>query len=124
MKPDHKRMSRMLGYTLTVGGTDGWSDFATVAMARLTVEERAALAWAALKSLGAPERAEMVAETVLAHAGSPLPAFLSPMGDARWWASIASPRERKAYALAAYEALPQAEQAAFRRHILKAEIAA
>ena len=124
MKPEHKRMSRMLGYTLTLGDADAWAGFAIVATARMTVEERAALAWAALRSLDTPEQAEMVAEAVLRFADYPLPTFLSPMEDARWWASVASLKERKAYALAAYEALPLKEQMAFRRHISEVEIAA
>ncbi|MCE8006006.1 hypothetical protein [Aestuariivita sp.] len=46
------------------------------------------------------------------------------MDDARWWASFASLKERKAYALAAYEALPERDQMAFRKHISEVEIAA
>lgn len=124
MKRDHKRMSRMMGYALTLGDADAWVGFATVATARMTSEERAALAWAALRSLDTPEQAEMVAEAVLQFADYPLPTFLSPMDDARWWASFASLKERKAYALAAYEALPEREQMAFRRHISEVEIVA
>lgn len=124
MKPEHKRMSRMIGYTLTLGDADTWAGLATVAMARLTVEERAALAWAALRALDTPEQAEQVAEAVLSFADYPLPTFLNPMEDARWWASFASLKERKAYALAAYEALPMREQMAFRNHISETEIAA
>jgi hypothetical protein len=124
MKPEHKRMSRMVGYTLTLGDADAWANFTTVAMVRMTVEERAALAWAALRSLDTPEQAEMVAETVLSFAGYPLPAFLNPMEDARWWAARASLKECKAYALAAYEALPVRDQMAFRNHISEVEIAA
>jgi hypothetical protein len=46
------------------------------------------------------------------------------MDDARWWASTATLNERKAYALAAYDALPFSDQMAFRRHICEVEIAA
>lgn len=124
MKPEHKRMSRMMGYTLTLGDFDAWEGFSLVAMARMTAEERVSLAWSALRSLDTAEQAEMVAESVLRAAGYPLPTFLSPMDDARWWASLASLNERKAYALAAYEALPPHEQMAFRKHISEVEIAA
>lgn len=124
MKPAHKRMSRILGYTLTLGDADAWTGFTSLASARMTNEERAALALASLLSLDSSEQVEAVAETALSHAGSPLPPFLSPMDDARWWASLASLNERKAYALAAYEALPLKEQMAFRRHISEVEIAA
>jgi hypothetical protein len=124
MKSEHKRMSCVMGYTLTLGDADAWSGFTTMARARLTVEERSALAWAALRSLDTLEQAELVAKTVLTFADYPLPSFLNPMYDARWWASFASLNERKAYALAAYEALPVRKQMAFRNHISEVEIAA
>lgn len=124
IKATHKRMARMLGYTLTLGSSDAWSDFATIAMVRLSIEERAALGWAALRSMDTPRHAEMVAESVLSIAGAPLPYLVSPMADARWWAADATQAELKAYALAAYEALPPSEQMAFRRHITEMEIAA
>ena len=116
-------MSRMIGYTLTLGDADAWAGFTTVARARLTIEERAALAWAALRSLDTPEQSERVAESVLSFGDYPLPTFLNPMNDARWWASFASPKERKAYALAAYEAMSTKDQMAFYRHIREVEIA-
>ena len=124
MKPEHKRMSRMMGYTLTLSGFDAWEGFSLVAMARMTTAERAALSWASLRSLDTPEQVELVAESVLKPAGCPLPTFLSPMADARWHAAYASPTERKAYALAHYEALSPREQMAFRKHISEVEIAA
>jgi hypothetical protein len=124
MKPEHKRMSRMIGFTLTLGTAQAWAGFETVARARLTLEERVALAWAALGALDTPEQAESVAEFFLTYAGGPLPPFLSPMEDARSWAQLATLKERKAYALAAYEALPMREQMAFRNHISEVEIAA
>ncbi|MCF7777313.1 hypothetical protein GLP59_06550 [Sulfitobacter sp. M220] len=124
MKPEHKRMARVIGYTLTLGDADAWAGFTTVAQTRLTNKERAALAWAALRALDTPAQAETVAATLLTFADYPLPTFLNPMEDARWWASFASLKERKAYALAAYEALPMREQMAFRNHISEVEIAA
>ena len=124
MKPDHKRMARVIGYTLTVGGTDAWAGFSTATKARLTVEERAALAWAALRSLDTPEQSEQVAKAVLSFADYPLPSFLNPMPDARLWASWASAEELKAYALAAHDAMSARDQMAFRNHISEVEIAA
>ncbi len=81
-------MARMMGYALMLGGYDAWSGFATVAMARMTIEERAALAWAALRSLESPDQAELVAEHALQFSEGPLPSFLNPMEDARLWASL------------------------------------
>ncbi|SNS50981.1 hypothetical protein SAMN05421763_10227 [[Luteovulum] sphaeroides subsp. megalophilum] len=48
----HKRACRMLGFTLTVGDDPGaWVALATVLFARLTPQERAALAFAALSTI-------------------------------------------------------------------------
>jgi hypothetical protein len=60
IKHSHKRISRMLDYALTLGGAKAWSGFTIAALSRLTAEERAALAWAALNAMDTPEQAEMV----------------------------------------------------------------
>lgn len=60
-----------------------------------------------------PDDAELTAQAAIEHAGSPLPPFLAPMSDARFWASMASRAELKAYCWAAWEALSQRDQAAF-----------
>ncbi|MGR1582008.1 hypothetical protein ACSSNL_11140 [Thalassobius sp. S69A] len=51
MAPTHKRVARVLGYVLTLGTADAWIGFVTVITARMTVQERACLAIAALTSL-------------------------------------------------------------------------
>ena len=123
MKPEHKRASRMMGYTLTLGDPGDWGRFSTFARARLTVTELAGLAAAALGAL--PEgRAFQVAASILGASGDPLPPFLGGMDDARFWASLATQQELKAYALAAYEAMGARDQAAFFRHISTIEVAA
>lgn len=82
---------------------------------------RAAVAWAALKELD-PEDAAKVAAVFL-PAGAPLPTLINMMEDARWWAGLASRAERKAYCLAAFESMPEADQAAFLQHVQKARAA-
>ena len=123
MKSSHKRMSRMLGFCLTLDTTDAWFAFSAIAEARMTLKERAGLAFASLKSLD-PEIREQTAAAALGAAGSPLPAFLGGMEDARFWASLASQTELKAYALASFEAMSPKDQAAFFRHIGTIEVAA
>ena len=49
--------------------------------------------------------------------GHPIPNPYGLMPEAREWAGWASTAECKAYALACYEALPEADQSAFLRHI-------
>lgn len=116
-------MSRMLGYTLSIGEAEAWGGFSTVCRARLTVCERAGMAVAALRSL--PD--EYALETAAAALGSqcgPLPPFLGGMEDARFWASYATRQELKAYGLACFEAMAPQDQAAFFRHISTIEVAA
>ncbi|WP_238368901.1 hypothetical protein [Heliomarina baculiformis] len=115
-------MSKMLGYSLTLGDFDAWFAFSAVATVRLSETERAALAFAALKSLS-PSKAELAADAAISGAGSPSASFFGGMEDARSWANFASRSELKAHALAAYEALPVTDQMAFRRHISEVEIA-
>jgi hypothetical protein len=114
MKPEHKRMARMLGYSLTLGTADAWAAF---------MAERGALAFCALNSLD-PDDAELTAAAAIGEAGAPLPTFLGGMEEARFWASCASRSERKAYALACFEAMSATDQAAFHRHISEMEVAA
>ena len=119
----HKRAALSLGHALTLADFEGWDGFTTIISARLDPKERAALAWASLRSLDADD-ALNVAEAVLTGADYPLPPFLAPMEDARWWADLANRRERKAYALAAYEAMSPADQAAFLDHVTDRRAAA
>lgn len=112
----HKRAAKMLGYTLTLGDFDAWDGFTTFLISRLKPEERACLAWAALRSLE-PDHAEATAETVLGGGGGPAPSFLNPMRDARFWASLASRPVLKAHTLAGFEAMAPHDQALFLNHI-------
>ncbi|WP_414898813.1 hypothetical protein [Rhodovulum sp. YEN HP10] len=112
----HDRASRMLAAALTLEDFDAWAAASAVWAARLTGRERAALAWAALRSLD-EDQAEDVAETVIGGAGAPLPPFLSVMDDAAFWAAMASGRELEAYCLASFMAMPRHRQAAFLAHV-------
>ena len=50
-KPAHKSAARLLGYALTVGDYNTWEAASAVWEARLTAQERAALAYTAIRSL-------------------------------------------------------------------------
>ena len=112
-----------MGYVLTLHDAAAWLGFAKVATVRMSEEERAALAIAALLSLS-PVSAASCASEVLRPAGDPLPAFLGGMEDARHWASIATAAELKAYAVAAHDAMSVHDQNAFFQYIREVEIAA
>lgn len=123
MSPRHKRMSRMLGYSLLLGTPEAWQAFGLVAAVRLSADERTALAAVCLATLS-PDVATSISAAVIGAAGDPLPPFLGDMADARDWASWASRSELKAYALAAFEAMAPADKAGFYRHIGTVEVAA
>ena len=108
----HLRSIRMLGYALTLNTLTDWQSLAYVWMARLTREERQALALAALTAL-TPEDAEEVAGQALGAAGYPLPPLLTPLDEAQWWADAANPAERRAYCLASFMAMAPKDQRDF-----------
>ncbi len=57
-------MSRVIGYAVWLGDRASWHGLVPVMMARLTVEERAVLAFAALRSLD-DDTAYLTASTAL-----------------------------------------------------------
>ncbi|MEM1149839.1 MAG: hypothetical protein AAGI03_04680 [Pseudomonadota bacterium] len=123
IKPTHKRLSKVLGYALTLASGKGWQTFSAIAAAYLSDQERVSLAFAALRSLD-PDLAEQTAAAALKAAGSPLPPFLGGLEDARQWASIATPAELKAHGVATHEAMSLRDKAAFFKHISEVEIVA
>lgn len=63
--------AKSLGYALTLADGEAWEQFTTIIMARLTVEERAGLAWAALNSLD-DDTAHLIASASLYGVGEVL----------------------------------------------------
>lgn len=122
MKQSHLRATRVCAYALTLGTHDAWEAASAVWQARLTESERATLSWAALRSLHHDE-AVAVAELVLGGAGAPSPPFLNPVDDAAWWASIASPSEIDAYALAVVRAMAPGRRIAFLEWVQRRAVA-
>ena len=112
MQRAHLGATRVLGYALTDGTFETWEAASAIWQARLTPEENAALAWAALRALH-EDHAREVANTVLGGAGSPLPPYRSPLDEAEDWTRIASDRELDAYALACCRAMQPDRRAAF-----------
>ena len=116
IKPEHKRMSRILGYTLTLGDTEAWSGFCLLASARLTVAERAALAFMALKSLNR-EDARETAEAALAGIGAPITPLFDHFDEAMHWADFAEADQIEAYCMATFNRMSPDRQAEFLRHV-------
>lgn len=117
MHRPHLKVVRMLGYVLTLGTQDAWWGLVPVLVSRLTVEERAALAFMSLKSLDT-ETACMTADTALNRgAGQPQAPLFGFMDQAAFWADMADPEELEAYCLASFNAMPRGRQAAFLDHV-------
>lgn len=109
-----KRASRAFGYAVWLDTPDNWHGLTIVLTARLTVEQRGALAWATLRAL--PDHvADLVRQSGSGVGGYPIPPF-DPNGimdAATWHASVSSPIERKAYGTAHFQAMNSADQRAF-----------
>ncbi len=113
--PDQiKRASRSFGYALWLDDADSWHGLSIVLSARLTLEQRGALAWAALRALP-DQTADCVCQDRATIAGCPVPSFDPDtiMEDATWHASVSSPMERKAYSAAHFQAMDLSDRVAF-----------
>lgn len=113
-----KRVARMVGYALLLGeDADNWHGLTVVLTARLTMRQRAAMAWAVLRSLS-PEQVVAVAETVLPGGTSaPIAPLFNHMDEAAFWADMAEPEALEAYCLASFNAMPAQRRAAFLDHV-------
>ena len=81
-------------------------------MSDVTTFDRARIAHAALRDLPR-DYARTIAADALGATRGPLPPFLSPVDDAKWWASTATVNELKAYAASAFLAMDPATRRAF-----------
>lgn len=109
MKRPHLGATRTLGYALTLNDYESWEATSAVWQARLPLEERVALAWAALRALDR-DHAITLTEAVLGGAGAPLPPLLGLIDEAAFWVSIASPEEIDVFAVATFNALSPAKR--------------
>lgn len=119
-----KRVSRSLGYALWLDGANEWLGVSVVLRAQLSERHRAALAYAALKSLD-PEQAAMVADAVL-HEGTGQPTIaplFNHMDEAAFWANRAEPDALEAYCLASFTAMPAPRKSAFLEFVQGRQVA-
>lgn len=114
MPDQYRRVARMVGLCLFSGrNVDHWHGLSVVLTARLEPEERALLGWSVLRSL-TPDQAVDVLNTILPkRAGQPIAAFESPVGEAAFWADLASQDELEAYCLICFNRMPPHRQSAF-----------
>lgn len=115
-KPEHKRAAKVLGYALTLGTPDAWFSASAVWQARLTSQEAGAIAWAAINATE-PCHASEVATAALGGYGMPQPALDDLMREAGWWADLARPEERAAYAVACFNRFSPKERDEFKEFV-------
>ena len=122
--PDHiKRVSRAIGYVVWLDHSDDWSGLHTILKARLTIHQRAALAFMALKSLDQDTASQTVHAALVDGAGQPIAPLFNHMDEAAFWADMAAPEELEAYCLASFKAMPRPRQAAFLDFVLGRQVA-
>ena len=119
MDAAHRRVGRYLSIALILGDPEHWLHLKTILRGLLTTRERAALTFAAMRSLGEAYRLKVAINAIpeWAEFGSPLPTFLDVANDARWWAENASPKEIEAYLLAYFNALQRHRHIEFGQYI-------
>lgn len=116
MDPVHLKSVRMLGYVLTDGSSSAWQGLAHWLRLKLDIEARAALAWAALRSLDRDTMALTVEAAYAPEAGAGMPQapFTDFAEQAEHWAGWAKPEELDAYAVAILKAMHPARRRQFR----------
>lgn len=113
-----ERAALALRRALILADPDAWNGFAIILRARLTERERAEIAYSALMAMD-DDTALAVADlrAGLSCPAAPLPSFLHLMAEAEAWASMATDREREAYALACIRHMTPARVAAMLHHL-------
>ena len=108
-----KSVARCVGYAAWLDEPDSWLGLPVVLAARLEPQQRAALAYAALRSLS-DDHAAMVCDAISpSDAGQPIAPLFNHTDEAAFWADMAAPEELEAYCLATFKAMPRVRQAAF-----------
>jgi hypothetical protein len=115
LKPRHRSVVTIMGCALTLEtDTDAWRAVTEVLLVRLSPVERANLAIVCLDATEDEEFLEIVEALIsVRRAGSPLPPLFDAQDEARWWASVASSSEIKAWLAACFAQLPVRERRAF-----------
>ncbi len=117
--PDIKKVARCIGYAAWLDTDDAWLGLPVVLALRLEVHQRAALAYAALRTMDEDQIGAIV-EVVAPQqhgAGQPQAAFNGIMDQASFWADLASQDERDAYMLASFNRSPAPRRAAFLEYV-------
>ena len=112
----HERVAKVLKGALASDQTVLWHGFIRILTACLTLPERTALAFAALRALPDTERE---ATCLAAHpcAGMPITPLFTYMSEAELWAELATKGELDAYTLAGFRAMTPSRRTAFLKYV-------
>ncbi|WP_386683002.1 hypothetical protein [Loktanella sp. R86503] len=122
MNPAHQSVARSICYALTLENPDSWQGLPVILRARLDERERGMLAYMSLRSMDA-DNAATVAGAFVGGAGMPGAPLFNHMDQAAFWADMAEPAELDAYALASFNRMAPARQAAFIHYIQRRDAA-
>ena len=119
MDAAHRRVGRYVNIALILGDPEHWLHLKTILRGLLTTRERAALAFAAMRSLSEAYRLKVAINAIpeWAEFGSPLPTFHDVADDARWWAANISIQERKTYLMACLNHLSEFDRRDLTNHL-------
>ena len=111
----YRRIARYVSIALILGEQESWLQLKILFKGYLSPQERAALAFAAMRSLSEDDRVQVAAHTIpeWAECGSPLPTLFDLADEAKWWASNASPKELETYLLCCFNELDRHRQIEF-----------
>jgi hypothetical protein len=90
-----------------------WASASMALRRRLSEADRAALAWAVLRSLDDDIAHDLIDLVLGRFAGAPLPPIFGVMDEASFWARMASRTELDAYVVAIFERMFPKRQAEF-----------
>ncbi|WP_343501956.1 MULTISPECIES: hypothetical protein [Roseobacteraceae] len=94
-----------MGYALTLNSEAGWYAFSHIVAARLSIAERAALAFSVLSSMPTAQTATICRAVLPGELGAPISPLIGSIDESRWWSSFADECELDAYAVASVHAM-------------------
>jgi len=119
MDAAHRRIGRYVSIALILGDPENWLHLKTIFRGFLTTRERAALAFAVMRSLNEDDRMKVAINAMpeCAEFGSLVPTFLDIADDARWSVTNISIQERKTYLMACLNHLSEVDRRNLTNHL-------
>lgn len=110
-RPAHKDAARQIAWALAQNTGGDWLACGAALRLLLNAQEAFGLAMAALGAVEERDMTTLLDEALPEYAGQPMAPWIDVRDDATWWASMATERELRAYAMACLLRIPEAERA-------------